>query len=73
VALEIDYRDNITVVDLERINCDIELRIQEIIPSTRVYLEAKKKSLNKTYSKTCLNMSTISRAYSTSERGIPLS
>ena len=43
VALEIDYRDNMTVADLERVNCDIELRIQEIIPSARVYLEAKKK------------------------------
>jgi divalent metal cation (Fe/Co/Zn/Cd) transporter len=43
VALEIYSRDNITVADLEKINCDVELRIQELTPSARVYLEAKKK------------------------------
>ena len=43
VALEIDYRDNMTVDDLERINGEIEGRIKEIIPQAKVYLKALKK------------------------------
>lgn len=43
VAFEIDYKDNMTVADLERVNHDIEVRIKEVIPYANVYLEAKKK------------------------------
>lgn len=43
VALEIDYRDQMTVDDLERINVEIEGKIKEIIPQAKVYLEASKK------------------------------
>jgi cation diffusion facilitator family transporter len=43
VALEIDYRDDMVVGDLEKINLDIEAKIKEIIPYAKVYLEAQKK------------------------------
>ncbi len=43
VALEIDYRDKMTVEDLERINGEIEDKIKEIIPQAKIYIEALKK------------------------------
>ncbi|UCE40853.1 MAG: cation transporter [Candidatus Aminicenantes bacterium] len=43
VALEIDYKDDLVVGDLEQINQDIEVKIKEIIPRAKVYLEAQKK------------------------------
>ena len=43
VALEIDYRDKMTVEDLERINGEIEGKIKEIIPQAKIYLEPLKK------------------------------
>jgi cation diffusion facilitator family transporter len=43
IALEIDYRDNMRVGDLEEINLEIEKKIQEFIPRAKVYLEAQKK------------------------------
>ncbi|MDH4220600.1 MAG: hypothetical protein OEY18_15730 [Candidatus Aminicenantes bacterium] len=43
VALEIDYRDNMTVDDLERINGEIDSKIKEIIPHAKIYLKALKK------------------------------
>ena len=47
VALEIDYKDDMVVGDLERINSEIEAKIKEIIPDAKVYLEAQKKTLPK--------------------------
>lgn len=41
VALEINYREDIVVEDLEIINDKIEERIKEIIPNAKVYLEAE--------------------------------
>jgi cation diffusion facilitator family transporter len=43
VAAEIDYRNDITVHDLEILNDRIEKRIKEIIPKAKVYLEAENK------------------------------
>lgn len=43
VALEIDYKDDLVVGDLELINQEIETKIKEIIPHAKVYLEAQKK------------------------------
>lgn len=43
VALEIDYRDDMIVGDLEQINLEIENKIKEFIPRAKVYLEAQKK------------------------------
>jgi divalent metal cation (Fe/Co/Zn/Cd) transporter len=43
VALEIDYRDDMAVGDLEQINLVIENKIKEFIPHAKVYLEAQKK------------------------------
>jgi cation diffusion facilitator family transporter len=44
VALEIDYRDDMKVGDLEQINLEIENKIKEFIPRAKVYLEAQKKT-----------------------------
>jgi cation diffusion facilitator family transporter len=43
VAAEIDYRDDITVYDLEVLNDSIEKRIMDIVPNAKVYLEAENK------------------------------
>jgi cation diffusion facilitator family transporter len=43
IALEIDYRDDMVVEDLEQVNLEIEQKIKEFIPRARVYLEAQKK------------------------------
>jgi divalent metal cation (Fe/Co/Zn/Cd) transporter len=43
VAAEIDYRNDITVDELEILNDRIEKRIKEIIPNAKVYLEAENK------------------------------
>ena len=43
IALEIDYKDDIVVGDLEQINLEIEKKIMEFIPRAKVYLEAQKK------------------------------
>jgi cation diffusion facilitator family transporter len=43
IALEIDYKDDMMVGDLEEINLEIEKKIQEFIPRAKVYLEAQKK------------------------------
>ena len=43
VALEIDYRDEVTVKDLEVLNDRIEAAIRRIIPRAKVYLEAENK------------------------------
>jgi cation diffusion facilitator family transporter len=43
VALEIDYKDDMVVGDLEQINLEIEGKIKTIIPRAKVYLEAQKK------------------------------
>ena len=43
VAMEIDYRDDMVVGDLEQINQEIEGKIIQIIPRAKVYLEAQKK------------------------------
>jgi len=44
VTLEIDYKDDIVVSDLEQINLEIEAKIKKIIPHAKVYLEAQKKT-----------------------------
>ena len=41
VALEIDYKDDIIIGELEIINDSIEAKIKEIIPVAKVYLEAE--------------------------------
>jgi len=41
VTLEINYFDNITVAELEKINDRIESRIKKIIPDAIIYLEAE--------------------------------
>lgn len=41
VALELNYKDNIIVGELEEINDRIEAKIKEIIPDAKVYLEAE--------------------------------
>ncbi len=41
VTLEINYFDNITVAELEKINDRIESRIKKIIPDAKIYLEAE--------------------------------
>ncbi len=43
VALEIDYKDDMIVDELEEINLEIEAKIKKIIPHAKVYLEAQKK------------------------------
>lgn len=43
VTLEINYRNDIIVDELEKINDRIEKKIKEIIPSAKVYLEAENK------------------------------
>jgi cation diffusion facilitator family transporter len=43
VALEIDYKDDLVVGDLEQMNLEIEEKIQDFIPRAKVYLEAQKK------------------------------
>jgi divalent metal cation (Fe/Co/Zn/Cd) transporter len=44
IALEIDYRDDLVVNELEEINLEIEKKIQTFIPHAKVYLEAQKKT-----------------------------
>jgi divalent metal cation (Fe/Co/Zn/Cd) transporter len=41
IALEIEYRDDLIVGDLEELNHLIETEIKEFIPRARVYLEAQ--------------------------------
>ena len=41
IALEIEYRDDLIVGDLEELNHLIETKIREFIPRARVYLEAQ--------------------------------
>jgi cation diffusion facilitator family transporter len=43
VAAEVDYRNDITVEELEALNDRIEQKIKEIIPNARVYLESENK------------------------------
>lgn len=43
VTLEINYRNDIIVDELEKINDRIEKKIKEIIPNAKVYLEAENK------------------------------
>lgn len=43
VTLEINYRDNIVVNELEELNDRIEKKIKEIMPNARVYLEPENK------------------------------
>ncbi len=43
VAAEIDYRNDITVDELEVLNDRIEKSIKEVIPNAKVYLEAENK------------------------------
>lgn len=43
VTVEIDYRDDLTVGDLEKLNDRIEGKIKLIIPNAKVYLEAENK------------------------------
>lgn len=43
VALEVDYRDDLVVNELEEINLEIEKKIKAFIPHAKVYLEAQKK------------------------------
>ena len=43
VAMEIDYKDDLVVGDLEQLNLEIENKITEFIPHAKVYLEAQKK------------------------------
>ena len=43
VAAEVDYRNDITVDELEALNDRIEQRIKEVIPYAKIYLEAKNK------------------------------
>ena len=43
VALEINYKDDIIVDDLERLNDRIEKKIKEIIPYAKIYLEPENK------------------------------
>ncbi len=41
VALEINYADDLTIDQLERLNDRIEKSIQEILPKAKIYLEAE--------------------------------
>jgi cation diffusion facilitator family transporter len=43
IALEIDYKEDMVVGDLEQMNLEIEKKIKEFIPRAKVYLEAQKK------------------------------
>lgn len=43
VTLEINYKDNLIIDELEKVNDRIEKRIKEIIPQAKVYLEAENK------------------------------
>ena len=43
VAVEVDYRNDITVHELEVLNDRIEKSIKEVIPNAKVYLEAENK------------------------------
>ena len=43
IALEIDYKDDLVVGDLEQMNLEIEKKIKDFIPRAKVYLEAQKK------------------------------
>ena len=41
VALDIEYKDDIIIGELDIINDSIEAKIKEIIPVAKVYLEAE--------------------------------
>jgi cation diffusion facilitator family transporter len=43
VAAEVDYRNDITVEELEALNDRIEQKIKEVIPNAKVYLESENK------------------------------
>ncbi len=43
VTLELNYRDDLIVDELEELNDRIEKKIKEIIPNARIYLEAENK------------------------------
>lgn len=43
VVLEVEFRDNLLVSELERINDRIEEKIRKILPNARIYLEAEDK------------------------------
>jgi divalent metal cation (Fe/Co/Zn/Cd) transporter len=43
VAAEINYRDDLTIDQLEDLNDRIEKRIKEFIPNAKVYLEPENK------------------------------
>jgi divalent metal cation (Fe/Co/Zn/Cd) transporter len=43
VAVEINYRDDLTVDSLEELNDKIEWKIKDFIPNAKVYLEAENK------------------------------
>jgi len=43
VAAEVDYRNDITVEELETLNDRIEQKIKEVIPNAKVYLESENK------------------------------
>lgn len=44
VTMEIDYRDDLIVDELEKVNDRIEEKIKEIIPQAKIYLEAENRS-----------------------------
>jgi divalent metal cation (Fe/Co/Zn/Cd) transporter len=39
VTVEINYKDNMVLDELEELNDRIEKKIQEIIPNAKIYLE----------------------------------
>lgn len=43
VTLELNYRDDLIVDELEELNDRIEKKIKEIIPNAKTYLEAENK------------------------------
>jgi divalent metal cation (Fe/Co/Zn/Cd) transporter len=43
VTLEINYQDDLSVDELEKVNDRIEKKIKDIIPQAKVYLEAENK------------------------------
>jgi cation diffusion facilitator family transporter len=43
VTLEVDYRDDLTVTELEELNDRIEEKIKEVVPGAKIYLEPENK------------------------------
>ncbi len=43
VTMEINYRDELVVEELEKLNDKIEGKIKQIIPNAKIYLEAENK------------------------------